>query len=182
MRQSFGLGFVAVVVALLGCSNGGGRPPGASSNHSSSEGGERGVPNSAVHKSGSGSVTATLGPPGGSLELASGPKVEIPAGAIDGSQDFVLREAPMTTAFFNEEHERPVGPTFILSPGVDAPDGGTVRVSIPLASYPQGERARFIRPDEVAELVCYLAGEKAAPITGALLSIDFGSSAGYTYQ
>ena len=51
-----------------------------------------------------------------------------------------------------------------------------------LASYPQGERARFIRPDEVAELVCYLAAEKAAPITGALLSIDFGSSAGYTYQ
>jgi len=50
-----------------------------------------------------------------------------------------------------------------------------------LGSYAQGERARFIRPDEIAELVYYLAGEKAAPITGALLSIDFGSSAGYTY-
>jgi len=51
-----------------------------------------------------------------------------------------------------------------------------------LASYPQGERARFIRPDEVAELVCYLASEKAAPITGALVSIDFGTSAGYGYD
>ena len=50
-----------------------------------------------------------------------------------------------------------------------------------LGSYAQGERARFIRPDEIAELVYYLAGEKAAPITGALLSIDFGTSAGYTY-
>jgi NAD(P)-dependent dehydrogenase (short-subunit alcohol dehydrogenase family) len=50
-----------------------------------------------------------------------------------------------------------------------------------LGCYPQGERARFIRPDEVAELVCFLAGEKAAPITGALLSIDFGTSAGYGY-
>ena len=50
-----------------------------------------------------------------------------------------------------------------------------------LGSYAQGERARFIRPDEIAELVYYLAGERAAPITGALLSIDFGTSAGYTY-
>jgi NAD(P)-dependent dehydrogenase (short-subunit alcohol dehydrogenase family) len=58
------------------------------------------------------------------------------------------------------------------------PDGYLRRL---LGSYPQGERARFIRPDEIAELVYYLAGEKAAPITGALLSIDFGSSAGYTY-
>ncbi len=50
-----------------------------------------------------------------------------------------------------------------------------------LGSYAQGGRARFIRPDEVAALVCYLAGEEAAPITGALMSIDFGTSAGYTY-
>jgi NAD(P)-dependent dehydrogenase (short-subunit alcohol dehydrogenase family) len=50
-----------------------------------------------------------------------------------------------------------------------------------LGSYAQGARARFIRPDEVAELVCYLAEEKAAPITGALLTIDFGTSAGYGY-
>jgi len=51
-----------------------------------------------------------------------------------------------------------------------------------LGSYPQGGRARFIQPDEVAELVYYLASEKAAPITGALLSIDFGTSAGYGYD
>jgi NAD(P)-dependent dehydrogenase (short-subunit alcohol dehydrogenase family) len=50
-----------------------------------------------------------------------------------------------------------------------------------LASYPQGERARFIQPGEVAELIFYLATEKATPITGALLSIDFGTSAGYGY-
>ncbi|MGD0998325.1 MAG: SDR family oxidoreductase [Thermoleophilia bacterium] len=50
-----------------------------------------------------------------------------------------------------------------------------------LDTYAQGERARFIRPDEVAELVYYLAGEMAAPITGAVVSIDFGTSAGYRY-
>lgn len=50
-----------------------------------------------------------------------------------------------------------------------------------LASYPQGERARFITPEEVAELVFYLSSPAAAPITGALVSIDFGTSAGYGY-
>ena len=50
-----------------------------------------------------------------------------------------------------------------------------------LASYPQGEKARFITPEEVAELIFYLASPAAAPITGTNVSIDFGSSAGYGY-
>lgn len=47
-----------------------------------------------------------------------------------------------------------------------------------LASYPQKERARFIEPGEVAELIWFLAQAPAAPITGANISIDFGLSAG----
>lgn len=47
-----------------------------------------------------------------------------------------------------------------------------------LAKYPQGERARFIRPEEVAELVFYLCSPAAAAITGADLAIDQGYSAG----
>jgi NAD(P)-dependent dehydrogenase (short-subunit alcohol dehydrogenase family) len=48
-----------------------------------------------------------------------------------------------------------------------------------LAKYPQRERSRFIRPDEIAALVAYLASLEAAPITGACIPIDFGSTAGY---
>jgi NAD(P)-dependent dehydrogenase (short-subunit alcohol dehydrogenase family) len=48
-----------------------------------------------------------------------------------------------------------------------------------LAKYPQKERARFIHPDEVAALIFYLASKEAAPITGACIAIDFGSTAGY---
>jgi NAD(P)-dependent dehydrogenase (short-subunit alcohol dehydrogenase family) len=48
-----------------------------------------------------------------------------------------------------------------------------------LAKYPQGERSRFIRPEEIAALVAYLASAEAAPITGACIPIDFGSTAGY---
>ena len=51
-----------------------------------------------------------------------------------------------------------------------------------LGGYPQGDKARFITPEEVAELVFYLASAAAAPITGANISIDFGTSAGYGYE
>lgn len=47
-----------------------------------------------------------------------------------------------------------------------------------LSKYPQGERARFIRADEVAELVFFLCSPAAAAITGADMAIDQGYSAG----
>ena len=47
-----------------------------------------------------------------------------------------------------------------------------------LGRYPQRERARFIRPDEIAALVAFLCSPEAAPITGACIPIDFGSTAG----
>lgn len=47
-----------------------------------------------------------------------------------------------------------------------------------LAKYPQGARARFIRPEEIAELVFYLCTPAAAAITGSDLAIDQGYSAG----
>lgn len=47
-----------------------------------------------------------------------------------------------------------------------------------LAKYPQGSRARFVEPAEVAELVFFLCQPAAAAITGADYSIDFGYAAG----
>jgi NAD(P)-dependent dehydrogenase (short-subunit alcohol dehydrogenase family) len=48
-----------------------------------------------------------------------------------------------------------------------------------LAKYPAGRRARFVRPQEVAALVAFLASEEAAPITAACIPIEFGTTAGY---
>lgn len=48
-----------------------------------------------------------------------------------------------------------------------------------LARYPAAHRARFVRPDEVAALVAFLASDEAAPITGACIPLDFGLTAGY---
>jgi len=47
-----------------------------------------------------------------------------------------------------------------------------------LAIYPQGERARFATAEEIAAFVFFVASPEAAPITGACLSIDFGTTAG----
>lgn len=47
-----------------------------------------------------------------------------------------------------------------------------------LNHYPAGTE-RFIKPEEVAELILFLASPQAAAITGSCMSIDFGITAGY---
>jgi NAD(P)-dependent dehydrogenase (short-subunit alcohol dehydrogenase family) len=48
-----------------------------------------------------------------------------------------------------------------------------------LATLPQGESARFIRPDEIAAAVAILASPESATITGVCLPIDRGVASGY---
>lgn len=48
-----------------------------------------------------------------------------------------------------------------------------------LKKYPQGERAKFIKPSEIAECVLFLASKKVDSITATTLSIDCGLTAGY---
>ncbi len=47
------------------------------------------------------------------------------------------------------------------------------------STLPQGERARFIRPDEIASVVAFLASAEAAPITGVLHARGMGRHRGY---
>ncbi len=124
---------IAMSCVLAGC--GGGTAAGPGTSTSDQGGAARVTRASAV---GSGSVSAVIGAPGGSLELSGGPRVEIPAGAVKEAQEFVLREATKTTAFLNSEAERPIGPIFIFSPELEAPEGQSIRVSLPLAGFPQG--------------------------------------------
>jgi NAD(P)-dependent dehydrogenase (short-subunit alcohol dehydrogenase family) len=48
-----------------------------------------------------------------------------------------------------------------------------------LQHYPQGEHARFIQCEEVAQQVAYLLSPAAQPVTGAAVMMDFGITAGY---
>src|SRR5262249_39997600 len=47
-----------------------------------------------------------------------------------------------------------------------------------LAIYPQGPQARFASASEIAEFVFAVTSPSLAPLTGACLSIDFGTTAG----
>ena len=48
-----------------------------------------------------------------------------------------------------------------------------------LSHYPQGESARFIECQEVAQQVAYLLSPAAQAVTGAAVMMDFGLTAGY---
>jgi hypothetical protein len=124
---------------LVACASGGATPAARTGNDADDSADESiAAPNTAVHKSGSGTVAAVLGSPGGTLELNGGPRVEIPPGAVEGAEEFVLKVAQKTTAFGNKESEKAVGPTFSVAPGADAPDGRMVVFSLPMASFPDG--------------------------------------------
>jgi NAD(P)-dependent dehydrogenase (short-subunit alcohol dehydrogenase family) len=48
-----------------------------------------------------------------------------------------------------------------------------------LETLPQKDRARFIRAEEVAALVAFLASPDSTPMTGACVPLDWGVTAGY---
>ena len=49
-----------------------------------------------------------------------------------------------------------------------------------LATLPQGlERARFIRPDEIASVIAFLSSPEAAPINGVSMPVEWGVTTGY---
>jgi NAD(P)-dependent dehydrogenase (short-subunit alcohol dehydrogenase family) len=49
-----------------------------------------------------------------------------------------------------------------------------------LSTLPQGpERARFIRPDEIASVIAFLTSPEAAPINGVSMPVEWGVTTGY---
>ena len=132
----------ALLLACVGCKKAGAGEPGASGaeEQESSSGGddELATPNGVVHESGGKSASAVIGPPGGTLEIASGAKVEIPPGTFEKGEEVTIADAPSSTAYLNSEHLRPIGPVFTIAPSMEATNGRMIRVSIPLGAYPQG--------------------------------------------
>lgn len=86
-------------------------------------------------------VSAHVGPDGGTLELASGARLEIPDGAFTESTEVTLRRGPSTQAVGSREGEARVGPVLQVTPAFAVPAGKHITVSIPLADVPSGYQA-----------------------------------------
>jgi NAD(P)-dependent dehydrogenase (short-subunit alcohol dehydrogenase family) len=76
-----------------------------------------------------------------------------------------------------------VCPSDIMSPMLmrEAESSGKdpeVHLAENLATYPQGNQSRYIQPNEVANILFFIASDEASMITGAAVNMDFGSSAG----
>ncbi len=123
-------------LAIGACGGGGSEPAHAYADSESSSGDE--VPSGPVRKRGGDAVEATMGPDGGQLELANGARLEIPSGAFEEATLLVMRNAPATTAFLNQEDLAAVGPLVFVSPEIYGSDSGEIVFSIPLASLPAG--------------------------------------------
>jgi hypothetical protein len=98
-----------------------------------------------VHARGDEEVIATVGPAGGSLELESGWRVEIPAGALETEIEVRLVRGHPANVFDHEEGETEVGDVAELSPLVIPVEGHAIRISAPAARTPTGfESAQLV--------------------------------------
>lgn len=136
---------------LVGC--GGAAPPAARTT-----GGplidESAGPTVAVHLRGDEVAVGRMGRPGGTLELSSGARVEVPAGVLGEALEVELRRGANTTAFNNHEDTRAIGPTLQIAPPMEAHTGTKIVVSIPLIPLPDGfgpEHVRASIEDEADE-------------------------------
>lgn len=98
-------------------------------------------PPTPVHARGDREVGGTIGPAGGSLELASGFRVEIPEGALESEVAFHLTEGAAANVFDIEDGEVGVGVITELTPAVSAVAGRTFRISAPALRAPSGFEA-----------------------------------------
>jgi|GEM_PF-3103918 len=95
-------------------------------------------PVTVVNARGEHEASGRFGSPGGSLELASGFRVEFPAGALRDEVELHLTDGSEARVFHPEEGETAVGPIAELVPFVAAVDGRTFRVSVPATRPPTG--------------------------------------------
>lgn len=95
-------------------------------------------PPTPVNARGDEEVVATIGPAGGSLELAAGWRIEIPEGALDAEVEVRFARGADAHVFDHEEGETEVGSVAELSPMVIPREGHLFRISAPTARVPAG--------------------------------------------
>jgi hypothetical protein len=100
-------------------------------------------PDGPVQIRGDESAAADVGMEGGTLELASGARLEVPRGAFRAAERVNMASAQPTGAF-NVDTDQPVGPAFVIQPDVES-EAGPFVLSVPFSAVPPG-----YEPSEVA--------------------------------
>lgn len=127
---------VVIVLALAGgCGGGASAEPVVASTTPVEEAtpARRGV----VSARGESEVRATVGVEGGTLELANGARLEIPAGALDSDVELHFHVGSPAREAWDAETKRPLGPVVELEPAMRAASG-QFRVSAPASPLPDG--------------------------------------------
>lgn len=91
-----------------------------------------------VTASGTREARAVVGPAGGTLSLANGARLEIPAGALARDVEITLQVDAEGHAFGDAERQRPLGPMLAVTPALVAQGGAPFVLSIPEQPIPTG--------------------------------------------
>ncbi len=86
-----------------------------------------------------------MGSAGGTLSLANGARLEIPAGALDGAIEITFQVGADGHAFGDRERQRPLGPMLTVVPELNVTEGHEIVLSIPEQPVPSG-----FAPDDIA--------------------------------
>ncbi|WP_053233853.1 hypothetical protein [Sandaracinus amylolyticus] len=138
MRRRWMVGAIGGALALGACGGG----TSASSTTAQTMPVEERAPAAPVHRGpvsarGEREVSATVGSSGGTLELANGARLEIPAGALSSDVEIHFHVAPDAREAWDDETKRPLGPVLEISPALRAASG-QFRVSAPAIALPPG--------------------------------------------
>lgn len=135
-RRSSRWGSAALVLALAGgCGGGASSEPVVASSTPVEE--ATPVRRGPVSARGDDDVRATVGAEGGTLELANGARLEIPAGALDSDVELHFHVGHDAREAWDAETKRPLGPIVEVAPAVRA-SSGQFRFSAPAARLPEG--------------------------------------------
>lgn len=95
------------------------------------------APAGPVNARGGEEVQARVGGAGGTLALANGARLEIPAGALAEEVEVQMAAVGACRAFGDAERQRPLGPVLNIEPGLSASEGA-FELSIPQVALPGG--------------------------------------------
>jgi hypothetical protein len=119
------------------------------------------APPKPIHERGTDEVRAEVPTAGGTLELANGARVEVPADALPARTTLTFSVGPPTQVFAHREHQQPVGPMLQLEPALVATPGKRLRISVPFVQVPSG-----FTQDDLALAVESVAEQRALGMGG----------------